>query len=117
MTHHKKIHTVQPFDSKNDTLYGQFIALSEENEIMCYSRNGNAIYYCEDPPTTPYKNKQSNRNKVYIQQSDIPKYIDHIDTKLTTHDYTINIMYGITTIAFLTIMFIALYIMFVDTIN
>lgn len=117
MTHHKQTNTLPTFETKYENSYGQFIALSEENEIVCYSRNGNAIYYNEDPPTTPFKKKQSKHEKVNIHSSDIPRYDNRPDSKLVNREYIIKIMYGTLTVALAIIALTSLYFIFIRVEN
>ena len=89
--------------------------LSEHNEIMRYSKNGNAIYYTQDPPASPVKQK-INRSEIGINDNEyIPKYprYNNVYSKVNTH--TLELLYGVLAVIFFLIIFISFYILFFDT--
>ena len=94
--------------------YGQFVMLNDHNEIMCYSRNGKPIYYIDDPPASPVKNKLSNPNEIHIEDEYIPKYINVIDISPQTSYSIDGILYGIVSAFVILVMFMSIYILFFE---
>lgn len=113
MQYYKQTNTTTTFDCSYENPYGQFVALSDQNEIMRYAHNGTAIYCAEDPPASPVKNKRNKTNKRYIDKSSIPKYpFPNIDIKSKRQLVLVEIMYGMLWFTFATIVFISFYILF-----
>jgi len=86
-----------------DTSYGQFVTISDNNEIMCYSRAGNAIYYSEDD------NYHSDRNIL------TPNKYTYVDA-VTKHNQVYSIskcmvatLYGLAGTALFLIIFVSIY--------
>lgn len=88
-------HQVNPM---SDNYYGQFVTFNDSNEIRCYSRNGKPIYYAENPPVSPDKNKLSN-------------VIDSTPYKSYS---TFGILYGILASCVFLVIFISLYVLFFE---
>jgi len=114
MKQHKQTNTITTFNSNYENPYGQFIALSDQNEIMCYSRNGTAIYYAEDPPVSPMKNKQLNPNRIHVEKLSIPRYQNYVDMKPKISQTTFGLMYGLLITIFFLIVFSSIYIILFD---
>lgn len=104
-------HQVNPM---SDNYYGQFVAFNDNNEIMCYSRNGKPIYYAENPPVSPLKNKLSNTEKIYIEEDAIPKYKNVVDTNPRTSYSIFGILYGILASCVFLVIFMSLYVLFFE---
>lgn len=90
-------------ESLQDTSYGQFVTISDNNEIMCYSRAGNAIYYNEDETYHPDRNILT------------PKKYTHVDA-VTKHNQVYSIskcmvatLYGLAGTALFLIIFVSIY--------
>ena len=94
--------------------YGQFVAFNDNNEIMCYSRNGKPIYYAENPPASPVKNKLSNPNRINIEENSIPKYKNMIDTNPHKSHSIFGILYGIIATCVFLVIFMSIYVMFFE---
>ena len=94
--------------------YGLLVMLNDHNEIMYYSRNGKPIYYIDDPPASPVKNKLSNPNKIHIEDEYIPKYINVIDISPQTSYSIDGILYGIVSAFVILVMFMSIYILFFE---
>lgn len=97
-----------------ENYYGQFVAFSDNNEIMCYSRNGKPIYYAENPPASPVKNKLSNPDRIHIEEISIPKYKNMIDTNPHKSHSIFGILYGIIATCVFLVIFLSLYVMFFE---
>lgn len=97
-----------------ENYYGQFVAFNDNNELMCYSRNGKPIYYYENPPTTPVKNKLSNQNEVYIENNSIPKYKNVVDITSQNSYSIFRILYGILASCVFIIIFMSMYVLFFE---
>ena len=111
----KQITNMTTFESSTEYNYGQFVMLSEHNEIMRYSRNGNAIYYTQDPPASPVKQKINNSKLRMNENESIPKYpqCNNMYSKVNTH--TVELLYGVLAVIFFLIIFTSFYILFFDT--
>lgn len=101
-------------NTMSDNYYGQFVAFNDSNEIMCYSRNGKPIYYAENPPASPVKNKLSNTEKIYIEEDSIPKYRNVIDSTLYKSYSIFGILYGILASCVFLIIFMSIYVLFFE---
>ena len=113
MKQHKQTNTITTFDCNYENSYGQFVALSDQNEIMRYGHNGAAIYCAEDPPASPVKNKRNNSNKGYINKSSISKYpFPNIEIKSKYQQVVVEFMYGMLWSIFAIIVFTSFYILF-----
>ena len=97
-----------------ENYYGQFVAFSDNNEIMCYSRNGKPIYYTENPPASPVKHKHPNTEKNHIEDDYIPKYRNVIDTSQTKSYSIFGILYGILASCVFLVIFISIYVLFFE---
>lgn len=104
----------QPIKPTSNNNYGQFVAFNDNNEIMCYSRNGKPIYYAENPPASPVKNKLSNTDKIHIEDDYIPKYRNVIDQSPQKSYSIFGILYGILASCAFLIIFISLYVLFFE---
>lgn len=94
--------------------YGHFVTLSEQNEIICYSRNGNAIYYADEQPTTPVKQKRNMQQLEKTNYKTIPKYNQYFTTNSQTSQYAIVLLYWILGVLLFLIILASFYILFFD---
>lgn len=101
-------------NTMSDNYYGQFVAFNDNNEIMCYSRNGKPIYYAENPPATPVKHQSPNTEKIHIEDDYLPKYKNVVDTNPHTSYSVFGILYGILASCVFLVMFMSLYILFFE---
>ena len=86
-----------------DTSYGQFVTINDNNEIMCYSRAGNAIYYNEDETYRPVRNAPA------------PKKYTHVDG-VSKHNQVYSVskcivatLYGLAGTALFLLIFVSIY--------
>ena len=109
-----KPNTTHQINLMTDNYYGQFVAFSDNNEIMCYSRNGKPIYYAENPPASPVKHKFPNTEKIHIEDGSIPKYKNVIDANPHKSYSIFGILYGILASCVFLVIFISLYVLFFE---
>ena len=104
-------HQVNPM---SDNYYGQFVIFNDSNEIMCYSRNGRPIYYAENTPVSPLKNKLSNTEKIYIEEDSIPKYRNVVYSTPYKSYSIFGILYVILASCVFLVIFMSLYVLFFE---
>ena len=110
----KQITNMTTFESSTEYSYGQFVVLSENNEIIRYSREGQAIYYTKDLPTTPEKQKNNNSKLRMNENEPIPKYLQYNNVYLKVNTHRLEMLYGLLTVIFFLIMLTSFYILFFD---
>ena len=110
----KQITNMTTFESSTEYNYGQFVILSEYNEIVRYSRDGQAVYCTQDPPTTPVKQKINNSKLRMNENESIPKYLQYNNVYSKVNTHRVELLYGLLTIIFFLVMLISFYILFFD---
>lgn len=94
--------------------YGHFVTLSEQNEIICYSRNGNAIYYADEQPTTPVKQKRNMQQPEKTNYKTIPKYNQYSTSHYQVNQYAIEVLHGVLGVLLFLVIFASFYILLFD---
>lgn len=110
----KQTNNMSTFESSTGYNYGQFVVLSDTNEIMRYSRNGYAIYRTEDPPISPVKQKIISLEPRISDHESIPKYPQYHNAYSKIKRYSIELLYGTLAVLVLLITFTSFYILLVD---
>lgn len=108
----KQITNMTSFESSTEYNYGQFVVLSENNEIVNYSKYGQAIYYAQDLPTTPMKTRVHNSKLRISENESIPKYPQYNDEHSKVKTHIITLLYGLLSVILFLVMFASFYILF-----
>lgn len=110
----KHITNMMTFEESTEYNYGQFVVINENNEIVRYSRDGQAIYCKQDLPTTPVKQKINNSKLRMNENESIPKYLQYNNVYSKVNTHRLELLYGLLTIIFFLVMLTSLYILFFD---
>lgn len=114
MNDRKKHINMMTFEESTEYNYGQFVVINENNEIVRYSRDGQAIYCKQDLPTTPVKQKINNSKLRMNENESIPKYLQYNNVYSKVNTHRLELLYGLLTIIFFLVMLTSLYILFFD---
>lgn len=110
----KQITNMTSFEYNTGYNYGHFVTLSDQNEIICYSRNGNAIYYAEEHPITPIKQKRNMQQPPTTDYEVISKYNQYSTSHYQGNQYAIEVLHGVLGVLLFIITITSFYILFFD---